>query len=215
MAENPTTWTEPARACPTGDPRAGFSLVELMIAVTLGTLLMTGVTRVFISMMDMSYYTMGKLQVSRDIRTFTSEMSASAKGAALFEIYPSFDDRSETAADGSTGDYLVLYYRNHEGDIYKVVGYYRMIDDATANEGPVLKHSLVLDPAVSSMDDITLPTDSTAGNTIVELSRGLADGRLFYNYYGHSVMVRGEMIHSGRIGQRATNTYNFTVFPRG
>jgi hypothetical protein len=50
---------------------------------------------------------------------------------------------------------------------------------------------------------------------VIELSKGLSNGKLFYNYYDRSIMVRGEIIHRGTATRRATNTYNFTVTPRG
>jgi hypothetical protein len=51
------------------------------------------------------------------------------------------------------------------------------------------------------------------------MSKGLANGRLFYNIRSKSVMVNGQIIHRGGLGktryERATNTYNFTISPRG
>jgi len=38
---------------------------------------------------------------------------------------------------------------------------------------------------------------------------------LFYNFLDRSIMVRGEIIHRGAVGKRVTNTYNYTVSPRG
>ncbi|MCH8473795.1 MAG: type II secretion system GspH family protein [Opitutales bacterium] len=64
-----------------------------------------------------------------------------------------------------------------------------------------------------------LPDPSTVGSEehrlTLELSRGLAEGVLFYNFQDQSVIVRGEIIHRGNRQQRASNTYNFTVTPRG
>ena len=51
---------------------------------------------------------------------------------------------------------------------------------------------------------------------MIELSEGLSDGRLFHNFYGRSVMVNGEIIQDTGKGARvASNTYNFTISPRG
>jgi len=52
------------------------------------------------------------------------------------------------------------------------------------------------------------------GDLVIELSRGLADERLFYNFWGRSVMVNGQ-IHHGNDAKRVTETYNFTISPRG
>jgi Tfp pilus assembly protein PilW len=63
-----------------------------------------------------------------------------------------------------------------------------------------------------------LPSDSQstiANHTIVvQLAQGLADQHLFYNYWGKSIMVNGVIAH-GNNNQSATDTYNFTISPRG
>ena len=63
-----------------------------------------------------------------------------------------------------------------------------------------------------------LPNDAAStisGHTIVvQLAQGLADQHLFYNYWGKSIMVNGVIAH-GNNNQHATDTYNFTVSPRG
>jgi prepilin-type N-terminal cleavage/methylation domain-containing protein len=63
-----------------------------------------------------------------------------------------------------------------------------------------------------------LPSDSptTIGShqIIVQLAQGLADQQLFYNFWGKSVMVNGVIAH-GNNDQHATDTYNFTISPRG
>ena len=63
-----------------------------------------------------------------------------------------------------------------------------------------------------------LPATSTLTSwpEVIELSQGLSDGRLFHNFYGRSVMVKGEIIQGdGKSTRMATNTYNFTISPRG
>ena len=61
-----------------------------------------------------------------------------------------------------------------------------------------------------------IPAISTVGTheTIVELSEGLADGKLFYNFRERSIMVNGQIYH-GNDYKRVTDTYNFTISPRG
>jgi hypothetical protein len=71
----------------------------------------------------------------------------------------------------------------------------------------------------SSTEDLAdlLPDTGTAGShdEVIELSNGLSDGKLFYNFYDRSIIVRGEILHDGAVAQQVTNTYNFTVSPRG
>jgi prepilin-type N-terminal cleavage/methylation domain-containing protein len=63
-----------------------------------------------------------------------------------------------------------------------------------------------------------LPNDSNttiaSHQIIVQLAQGLADQHLFYNFWGKSVMVNGVIAH-GNNDQHATDTYNFTISPRG
>jgi len=57
----------------------------------------------------------------------------------------------------------------------------------------------------------TLNAEST---NVVQLSEGLADGRLFYNFKNRTVMINGKIIH-GNQAKWVTDTYNFSISPRG
>ncbi len=63
-----------------------------------------------------------------------------------------------------------------------------------------------------------LPSDSAATiashKIVVQLAQGLDDGLLFHNFWGKSVMINGKIMH-GNNDVSATDTYNFTVSPRG
>jgi prepilin-type N-terminal cleavage/methylation domain-containing protein len=43
---------------------------------------------------------------------------------------------------------------------------------------------------------------------------GLSNGYTFYNYQNKSIITRGKILH-GNLAKRVTNTYNFTITPRG
>lgn len=193
----------------------GFTLVEVVMATAVLGLVIGGAMTFFIHGLSTSHMTAGKLMVSHDMRKFTSEMTDEARNASRYEVFSSFTDRTP-APDGFSGDYLVLYYYDDAADastIDRMVGYYRAPDEN--GEGPVRKHDsdvTGLDPDDSAA--LPSPAEIETYPAIVELARGLADGNLFYNFYGRSVMVKGEIIHDGRLGKRATNTYNFTVSPR-
>ncbi len=49
---------------------------------------------------------------------------------------------------------------------------------------------------------------------VVQLAQGLDNGLLFHNFWGKSVMINGKIMH-GNNAVSATDTYNFTVSPRG
>jgi hypothetical protein len=43
---------------------------------------------------------------------------------------------------------------------------------------------------------------------------GLSNGYSFYNYENKSIITRAKILH-GNLAKRVTNTYNFTITPRG
>jgi prepilin-type N-terminal cleavage/methylation domain-containing protein len=140
---------------------------------------------------------------------------------------------SARVGDGLTGDMLVLYFRDPNDDDLntRLIGYYRAPVDPTLTDpndqralGPVRKFDITLSPPRSAkLAEIytLLPDVSTYGTheEVIELSKGLANGKLFYNIRDKLVMVNGQIIHRGGLGktryERATNTYNFTISPRG
>src|SRR5690606_20493128 len=130
----------------------------------------------------------------------------------FFVIYNSFTDR-ERVDDGSAGDFLVLAFVDpEEPDLYtKLVGFYRSATEST--EGPVQRFTLEFDPPSEETLEELLPGVGTSGShsEVIELSKGLSDGRLFYNFFNRSITIQGEIIHQGSNIKRATNTYNFTV----
>ncbi len=197
--------------------RRAFTLIELIVSMTVFGLCMLGVMGFFLQSLDIFHFDTGKLQVNRDIRAFTSEMTDNATFANYFEIYTSFTDRDVPKNDGYSGDFLVLVYKDPEDltKIQRLVGYYR--SGGADGEGPVRKFDIDISPSSSDSLDSLLPSSVAIDDypEVIELSRGLSDGHLFYNFYDRSIMIRGEIIHRGTTTRRATNTYNFTVTPRG
>jgi hypothetical protein len=63
-----------------------------------------------------------------------------------------------------------------------------------------------------------LPSDSptviATHPIVVQLAKGLADGCLFHNFWGKSVMINGQIVQ-GNNYMSASDTYNFTISPRG
>jgi len=72
--------------------------------------------------------------------------------------------------------------------------------------------------AASTTVEALLPNDTQATidshHIVVQLAKGLADGCLFHNFWGKSVMINGQIVQ-GNNYMNATNTYNFTISPRG
>ncbi|MCF3649722.1 PilW family protein [Synoicihabitans lomoniglobus] len=217
----------------------GFSLVEIMISTSLVSALLTGVTSFLFQSLNIYQYDSGKLLVNRDIRSFTSEMTESASYANYFLVFPTFADRTlsvdvgdsvvgyastiidASLTEGQSGDFLLLVYTDpqHSSSITGLIGYYRSPSNAEDpnSEGPVRRFEVTFPGGTSGDIWDLLPQVDTALDhpEVVELSQGLADGKLFYNYLNRSIMVKGKIFHEGNLMRRATNTYNFTVSPRG
>ena len=218
--------------------RPAFTLPEVMVTVGICGFVVTATLGFLIHGLNVFSFDVGKNLVNRDIRTFTSELSDNATYANYFQIFPGFSTRSTTTTtnglsvttsasveDKQTGDMLVLVYKDPANIdlVNRIVGYYRAPLDPgdTASEGPVRKFDLRISPSSSAAIHTLLPATSTysTNKEVIEMSKGLANGRLFYNIRSKSVMVNGQIIHRGGLGktryERATNTYNFTVSPRG
>lgn len=214
---------------------AGYSLVEILIALSILGLVTAGTAQFLTQTSVMMFTSDQKLRINRDIRNLTNEMTDNARDANHFTIYPGFQDefRDPPAEmepedyrqrDGESGDVLVLIFYGTDpnpGDntpppIERLVGYFRNITDTTENTGPVMK----FDVAISGSDqnkkvEELVPLPGAEGFAeVIELSRGLANGRLFYNFRDRSIMVNGQIFH-GNDAKRITDTYNFTISPRG
>ena len=116
---------------------------------------------------------------------------------------------------------IVLVYKDSVDDrkIARLIGYFRAPD--ASGTGPVRRFDLPITPSSSLPIWQLIPeiSDPTIYPQVIELSRGLANGKLFYNFYDRAIIVKGEIIHRGGMrnskNATATNTYNFTVSPRG
>ncbi len=219
----------------------GFTLTELLIGLTISTMVMAGILAVFIQALRIYYYEEKKLTINRHIRKFTSELSENATYANYALIFPDFYTRGNVATvtnpttgatttsgvsrqvdDGQSGDMLVLAFVDPDDDkkIQRIVGYYRSPENPNdpTSRGPVRRFERTFSPSSALTAIELIPATSTLESwpQVIELSQGLSDGKLFHNFYGRSVMVKGEIVQGTGAGSRiATNTYNFTVSPRG
>lgn len=216
--------------------RHGYTLVEILITMGILGFLFAGLLPFFIQSSTSFFVTEQKLRVNNDIRKFTSEMADHAREANHYIVYPSFatTDRNgeeDRQRDGQSGDLMVLvFYDTPVGTaplisrpIRRLVGYYRASTNPAdpTGEGPVRKFDSDTDswgitfPINQSVESV-IPSVAHVSNfrQVIELSKGLANQRLFYNFHNRSIMVKGEILHGDAI-KRVSNTYNFTVSPRG
>ena len=211
----------------------GFTIVELMIALAITGIILGGLLYFNIQLIKGGFFSENKNQINRDIRKVTNEIGEVAKESNYFVIYPSFDSADRNDSDDrlvtdESGDFILFvqtspnYVSFGVHPVEKIVGYYRDSGnvDELKNVGPVKRFELVFSSPVDVTSDST-PLESIIPSTaavqaieILELSKGTANGKLFYNFGNKSVMVNGQIYHGNR-AQRVTDTYNFTVSPRG
>lgn len=220
--------------------RSGFTMAEVIVVLAVTGIVLVGIAKLLLDTATTSFITAEKLDINADVREFTLQMAENARAANHFYIYPSFkaddrDNKDDRLRDGSSGDFLLLIFKepwpnlNSPEHYTRIVGYFRKADGN--NEGPVMRfEKFYHDPTGSAppgssgkyvsaddtdvedlLNDLTFNGDY---KKIVQLSRGLSDGQLFYNYLDRSILVKAEIIH-GNVAKRITDTYNYTVSPRG
>ncbi len=156
--------------------------------------------------------------LTRDVSSVASMISMDGEDP-VYAYSASVVDTSVN--DGVSGDCLVLIFKDPENDrnVSRLVGYFRAPANASDpnSEGPVRKFDIDFTPSSSLPVWQLIPsiTNPAAFGEVIELSKGLSNGRLFYNFYDRSIIIKGEIIHRGSLIRRATNTYNFTISPRG
>ena len=217
-----------------GNPdKQAFTLPEVMMTVSILSIVYVMASSFIFSNMQMNAMTTGKTLVSRDIRQFTQRFGQDARAANHMVIFKGIAGNNQIPQlnSGDTGDFILFYYQEYDYSqkklmINRVTGYYRVVHNTATGEGPVFR--FVETGLWDTVNDYSPPRPHGNGlvsqmtgsaltvQEVVQLTRGLADGNLFYNYaQRRAVIVRGEIDNPGRMGQNAINTYNFTVFPRG
>ncbi|MDG2168649.1 MAG: prepilin-type N-terminal cleavage/methylation domain-containing protein [Opitutales bacterium] len=214
-------------------PQKGFTIVELMIALSITALILGGLLSFNIQLIKGGLFSQNKNQINRDIRKVTNDIGMVAKESNYFIIYPSFDaadhqDSDDRLVTDESGDFIMFVHTSSSyisfgvHPVEKIVGYYRDSGDVDElkNVGAVKRFEVTFNSPVDVTSDSTpleslIPTAAAVKATeILELSKGTANGKLFYNFGNKSVMVNAQIYHGNRT-QRVTDTYNFTVSPRG
>jgi prepilin-type N-terminal cleavage/methylation domain-containing protein len=214
--------------------RRGFSLIEVMVATTILTLVVTAVLSLFINMMKSYTYNTFRLSINKDIRTFTNELTDNATYANYFVILSDFVSRTAGTSpgevlaamgDGESGDCVLLVFKHPSDDtkVSRLIGYYH--DPDGAGYGPVRKFDRSFPSGTTAALWTLMPAESTlhtnpdiiSAGTVGRATGTSSSGRLFYNFFNRSVMVKGQInyISNDGLTRRAVSTYNFTVSPRG
>ncbi len=215
--------------------KRGFSLVEMITVMAIVGFLSIGLYQFTANTSMALFKNTEKLKINKDVRWFTSELASVARAANAFYIYRSFkgtdrDSSEDRQRDGATGDMMVLIFQSpfptvDDPDyVTRLVCFYREPDPEDPDgRGPVFEVDLAYTPGtvLASANPPETLIENASNNTakwkkreVLQLSRGLADGKLFYNFRDRAVVVKGEIIH-GNDAKRVTDTYNFTISPRG
>ncbi|MDQ8193360.1 prepilin-type N-terminal cleavage/methylation domain-containing protein [Coraliomargarita sp. SDUM461004] len=214
--------------------KAGFTLTEIMfVSVILGFISIGLATFMFNSTQGM-FWASNKARITNDVRNFTLRISKETLGARTGIVYKSFstedrDDLSDQKQSGETGDCLVLVYYDPYPDIDDPLHYTKLVVFFRKPDSDGLSPVYRAEKIFSSPQEI----DTSAGNNhfedflahyfaddsdthpvVLELSRGLADGKLFRNFGNNTFVVNGEILHGNEV-KEVTNTYNLTISPRG
>ena len=217
------------------NPKAGFTLVEILIATTILVVVVGMATQMLVSTGRASFITDERLDINADVRQLTNEIIADGQAADRFYIYASYDASvyapdengnygAARLGDGKTGDLMLLVYEGSESSeedgypITRIVGIYRDSTQDNPTQAPVRRFAVEnvdSDDAYLAPEALIPKIEDTANHsTIVELAEGLANGSLFYNYKDTSVMLNAKIVH-GNAAKEITDTYNLTIRPRG
>ena len=219
----------------TNRKQAGFTLVEVLVSTTLFLLISAGLATFMVDISKGTFWVSKKALISSDVRNFTTRISQETLGSNTGYVYPDYEvsnrnQRSDRRESGETGDCLVLVHTDPYPEIddpkhySKIIVYYRQID--ADGRGPVYRVSKTFNPPIeidadggynhfeTFLSTHFLYHSVADGEVVLELARGLANGKLFHNFGNNSFIINGEIIHGNAV-EEVTNTYNLTISPRG
>lgn len=212
-----------------------MGIMLTVIGMSLGFFLETG---------RMNFVSAEKNDINRDVRNVIDRMASEGKQSNSFVIYTSTakedrDDSTDRVRTNESGDCLLLIFKSGYADmddlgvdplhsprpITRLVLYYRSttMKENGKSWGPVRRWEKdfsddpITDPdSIRNIEDLlpSMATLNAESTNVVQLSEGLADGRLFYNFKNRTVMINGKIIH-GNQAKWVTDTYNFSISPRG
>ncbi len=224
--------------------QSGFTLVEMLMsmgimfsvfAMSIGFLIESG---------RINFVSAEKNDINREVRKIVTHMATEAKQSNLFLIYKSaaLSDRdlsTDRIRPNESGDCLLLVYKTGYAEmiglgvdplhdprpVSKLVLYYRSVTHVEGGQerGPVRRwvkdlsaHPETDTDKIHNIEQMipALSVLESESAEVVELSEGLANGRLFYNFQNRTVMINGKIIH-GNQAKWVTDTYNFSISPRG
>jgi prepilin-type N-terminal cleavage/methylation domain-containing protein len=158
----------------------GFTLVEVLVAMTVFGLAMGSILLVVRQVMNAYMYEQGRVAINQDIRKLTQNLTQDAIYSNYYRIYANYQNRSDNGSyngtadtpktDGQSGDFLVFITETVDTTdsigkqkISQMVAYYRDAPAPTtvngvlvSSAGPVRRRVVNFSPAI----DPTLPANS-------------------------------------------------------
>ena len=215
--------------------QGGYTLIEVLVVMSVLSILLVGLGFFMVNTAEDMFWAVNKSKITKDVRHFTGRLRGEAFDANCGYVYDSFslEDRgsaSDVNQSGETGDCLVLismqpYPYSADAKHYtKLVVYYRWPDDD--GSGPVYRieksfdtpQPIEVNNGHDHFEDFLASqfaaVDNSSAEIVLELSRGLADGKLFRNFGNNTMVVNGEILHGNEV-KEVTNTYNLTIATRG
>jgi prepilin-type N-terminal cleavage/methylation domain-containing protein len=198
--------------------RHGFTLAEIMVAISVLALFTAMAMPVFINSLRSLNFTTNRICLNRDFRALTNRLMKEARSSGQFILYTSFTDRTPVSS-GNSGNFLVLLTMDANGFfVTQCTGYYRHTDNT-------VRHFIVTEPGTSAVPQ-NIPAAATAGThpVVVEFARDLTDASslLFLNQTSTGIVIYGQIRDDGKTTLNlstntnpAVSTYNFTIAPRG
>lgn len=207
-----------------GGRRRAFTLVEVLVTLTLFMMLMAGVMGSYLYSLNTFSYDLGRTLVNRDYRTFMTSMTNSVTFCNHIRVLSEFNDRTVyTDSNGNiSGNFVLCVYEqiqsSGENNITRIIGFYR----GSGSGGSPIRTFDVTTNVPADTDLMTLipatgTINSSAHRQVFPDSAGLnPGGKMFRDYKNDSrgLMVFGEMINPGNLAKKASNTIHFTVVRR-
>lgn len=151
------------------------------------------------------------LEHSRNARELLDRLSLDLRAAQVMRLYPSFVDRSSTARDGETGNYLVLQNVDSTGTITRTIGYYVTAQRHGAGLALCRHDSAAGDSAASALPDAA----SAGTHRVLKAAVRLPDSdRLFRCVRDRGVAIHGEFSTEATGGSGRTEFIQCTLFTR-
>lgn len=169
--------------------KAGFTLAEVIVTMGVAAVLAVGTYSLTTQTGLIMYESEEKININRDIRAVTNQMSTLAREANHAILYTSYDKARRALAhadneeverqDGEAGDFLALFWSTPEFPadpqssriISRIVGFYRSGDVSTVDGviGPVRKFDTLelLDDDGGVPDGVIPPEESQGLGTNV------------------------------------------------